>query len=545
MFMRDDVSLTYGVVRSRRLLRVAAMLFIALVVCFCLAFVFAQRRRAVETARRSRTVGARRTTDLRAGADLQRAIDEARPGDTITLEAGASFTGTFTLPNKGASVEWITIRTSTPDSALAPSERVAPSDSPLMPKLLSPGGDAALKTAPGAHHYRIIGIEIRTTNAEALVYDLVKLGDGSSAQNTLDKVPHHLTLDRCLITAFPTQTLKRGVALNSAETTITNSYIAGFKSSEQDSQAVGGWNGPGPFHIVNNYIEGAGENLMFGGGPPSIPNLVPSDIEVRRNHLFKPLAWRRGEKGFAGVRWSVKNVFELKSARRVVFEGNVLENCWGEVNSGYGTINLTVRGDSGPQATIEDVVVTNNVVMHAPNGLNILGKDTYQPSQRGRGVRIINNLFVDIDGRRWGGDGEFIKMSDMSDVTVDHNTVLHTGNVISAYGPASAGFVFTNNLLAHNAYGIIGQNHAPGSDTLRVFTPGAIVRRNLIAGANAAGYPPDNFYPSKLLKTVFTNAAGGDYSLAASEYKLKATDRKDVGCDIEAVNVATAGVVRR
>src|SRR5437588_949835 len=285
--MRDGVREAEEVFGSRRLTKVVGLVFVALVVCFCLAFVFAQRRRTVAPPQGSSTASAPRTTTVRAGASLQKTLDEARPGDTIVLEAGASFTGPFTLPNKGTSAEWITIRTSTPDSALAPTTgRISPADAPLLPKLLSAGfGEAALQTAPGAHHYRLIGLEIRPSNPAALIYDLVKLGDGSSAQNTLDKVPHHLQLDRCLITAFPNQTLKRGVSLQSADTDITGCYIAGFKSTEQDSQAVGGWNGPGPFHIVNNYMEAAGENLMFGGGPPSIPDLVPSNIEVRRNYL--------------------------------------------------------------------------------------------------------------------------------------------------------------------------------------------------------------------------------------------------------------------
>src|SRR5436305_7722372 len=481
--MRDGVREAEEVFGSRRLTKVVGLVFVALVVCFCLAFVFAQRRRTVAPPQGSSAASARRTTTVRAGARLQKTLDEARPGDTIMLEAGASFTGPFTLPNKGASAEWITVRTSAPASTLAPTERVAPTDAPHMPKLLSPGGgEPALQTAPGAHHYRLIGLEIRPSNPAALIYDLVKLGDGSSAQNTLDKVPHHLQLDRCLITAFPNQTLKRGVSLQSADTDITGCYIAGFKSAEQDSQGVGGWNGPGPFRVINNYLEAAGENLMFGGGPPSIPDLVPSNIEVRRNYLFKPLAWRQGEPSYAGTRWSVKNIFELKSARHVVFEGNVLENCWGDVNWGYGAINLTVRGDSGPQATIEDVTVANNVMRHTPNGFNILGKDTYQPSQHGRGVRIFNNVFTDVDGSRWGGEGEFIKLSDMPDVTVDHNTVLHTGSDVLVYGPASAGFVFTNNLLRHKSYGIIGPNQTPGQGTLAAYLPDALLRRNLIAG---------------------------------------------------------------
>ncbi|HYH84250.1 MAG TPA: hypothetical protein VEX60_02140 [Pyrinomonadaceae bacterium] len=545
--MRDGVREMGDVGRSRRLAKVAWPLLIVLLVCSGLALVFAQRRRTVTPPAGNSAAGPR-AINVRAGGSLQRALEEARPGDTIVLEAGASFTGPFTLPNKGASNEWITLRSSAPDSAMpAESERVTPSAAPLLPKLLSPGdGEAALQTASGAHHYRLVGLEIRTATADALVYDLVKLGDASPAQNSLDKVPHHLVLDRCLITAFPKQTLKRGIALNSAETTVVNSHVAGFKSAEQDSQAIGGWNGPGPFRIVNNYIEAAGENLLFGGATPAIRGLVPSDIEIRRNHFFKPLSWRRGEPSYAGARWSVKNILELKSARRVVIEANVLENCWGDVSSGYGTINLTVRGDSGPQATIEDVLIQNNIVAHAPNGLNILGRDTSQPSGRGRGVRVVNNLFVDIDGKRWGGDGEFLKLSDMPGVVVDHNTVLHTGNVLTIYGPASEGLVFTNNLLPHNSYGLIGQDRASGTDTLRAYAPGAIVRRNLIAGADARAYPSDNFYPTKLAKMDLADLAGGDYSLApGSAYRGKATDGRDVGCDFRMLNEATAGVVRR
>jgi uncharacterized protein (TIGR03437 family) len=483
------------------------------------------------------------TLTVSAGGDLQKAINEAIPGDTILLEAGASFTGPFTLPNKGVSSEWITIRTSTPDSSLpSSSTRISPTDAPLLAKLLSPGlTQPALQTAAGAHHYRLIGLEIRPTTADALVYDLVKLGDGSSAQNSLEKVPHHLILDRCLITAFPTQTLKRGVSLNSSETWIINCYIAGFKSAEQDSQAVSGYNGPGPFHIINNYLEGAGENLMFGGATPWIAGLVPSDIEIKGNYLYKPLTWRVGEAGYGGVRWSVKNLFELKSARRVVFEGNVLENCWGDVFEGYGAISLTVRGDSGVQATLEDVTIRNNVMRHTPNGINILGKDTYDPSGQGRGLKIENNLFLDIDGGRWKGDGEFIKISGMPEVVVNHNTVMQSGNIMTVYGGQSTGLVLTNNILKHNSYGIIGQNQAPGSGTINTFFPGADIRRNVMVKADPHDYPSDNFFPTSLDQVIFNSPSADDYSLASvSPYKGQSTDSKDVGFDPTALKTASS-----
>jgi hypothetical protein len=40
-----------------------------------------------------------------------------------------------------------------------------------------------------------------------------------------------------------------------------------------------------------------------------------------RNHLFKPLSWKIGHPTYAGTPWSVKNILELKNARRVLAEG--------------------------------------------------------------------------------------------------------------------------------------------------------------------------------------------------------------------------------
>src|SRR5438477_7384724 len=116
--------------------------------------------------------------------------------------------------------------------------------------------------------------------------------------------------------------------MNSRETAVIDSYLSDFKQIGADSQAVAGWNGTGPFKIANSYLEAAGENVMFGGADPAIRDLVPADIEIRQNHLAKPLRWRAGHEGFDGVDWSVKNLFELENARRVLVEDNLLEYNW-------------------------------------------------------------------------------------------------------------------------------------------------------------------------------------------------------------------------
>jgi hypothetical protein len=48
-----------------------------------------------------------------AGGNLQAAINAAQPGDTIELEAGAMFSGNFTLPRK-STAGWIHIQTIPP-----------------------------------------------------------------------------------------------------------------------------------------------------------------------------------------------------------------------------------------------------------------------------------------------------------------------------------------------------------------------------------------------------------------------------------------------
>src|SRR2546421_322807 len=324
--------------------------------------------------------------NVHAGDNLQTAIDNASLGDTLILDAGATFNGPIILRANKTGSGYITIESSALASLPDAIHRVSPDYAGYMPNIVAAvSGQPALQTEAGASHYKLIGIAFRPASpASDFVSNLIQLG--SPGQTQLSDVPYDLILDRCLITAYPnasSQNLKRGVELDSSDTTIANCYIAGFKSTHQDAQAVAGINGPGPFHIINNYLEATGENLMFGGGPPAISGLVPSNIEIRGNYLYKQPSWRPGS-------WVVKNLFELKSARRVLFEGNTLENCWRDNNvddSGYGAINLTASpSDSGAWAAVEDVTIRNNEMRHTQNVFNILGNPAY--NQSGLGVTI-------------------------------------------------------------------------------------------------------------------------------------------------------------
>jgi len=295
-----------------------------------------------------------------SGPELQNAIVNAQPGDTILLARGVVYTGNFTLTNKGSSTNstaMITIRTSGDDGLAADGRTVTPQMAPQLAKIQSPNNLPAILTAPGAHHWRLVLVEVLGNG----LGDLIALGDGG--ETSLARVPHHLVLDRVYAHGDPALGQKRGISLNSASTTITGSYISDIKAAGQDSQAICGWNGPGPFIITNNYLEAAGENLLFGGADPAIPNLVPSDIMISGNLVSKPIAWR-------SQNWSVKNLFELKNARRVYAAGNVFENNWEGGQNGYAVL-FTVRNQDGrcPWCQVDHVTFVGNVVRHASAGI--------------------------------------------------------------------------------------------------------------------------------------------------------------------------------
>jgi hypothetical protein len=504
------------------------------------------------------------TLTVHQGGDFQAALNAARAGDTITLEPGAVFTGPFTLPAKRGAA-WIVVRTGTPDSSLpAPGQRIDPSYASVLPKLVAAADTPVLSTEPGAHHYRFIGIEIHPVTdgavsgrqmaravrnlikgeeiTQALRYSnqtLVQLG--ANRQRDV-QVPHHLIFDRCYLHGGE-RGARRGIALNSSHTAVIDSYLSDFKTVGEDSQALAGWNGPGPFKIVNNYLEGAGENLMFGGGTPSIPGLVPSDIEIRANHFSKPLSWKIGEADYAGTPWTVKNLFELKNARRVVVSGNLFEHSWLHAQDGFAVL-FTVRteDDAAPWAAVEDVRFEHNVVRRSASGINIMGIDDGSRAGNGRARRITisNNLFEEIGAARWGGKGRLFQLLDgTEDVAITHNTAFQTDAIIFGERSPHRRFIFSDNIVAHNDYGIIGSGFGPGHPTLERFFPKAVVQRNVMVKGNPDLYPGGNFFPGSFEEVGFVDHAGGDYRLrAGSQYSRLEATGADIGADFDALKLA-------
>ena len=459
------------------------------------------------------------TISLDAGGNLQTALNTAQPGDLITLAAGATYTGSFTLPVKPGS-RYITVQTvgfSTP-GRLTPSGALA--------KIVTPSTEPAVSAAPRAHHFRFIGVELYATGS---IDTLVLLG--SSSETNVAKQPDHIIFDRCYIHGDANAGGKRGVSFQGSHLAVIDSYLSDWKGEGYDTQAICGWNGPGPFKIANNYLEGAGENVMFGGADTVKTNLTPSDIEIRNNTFFKPLSWKLGDPSYAGVQWSVKNLLELKHAQRVLIENNVFENCWTQAQNGTAIV-LTPRNQQGtnPWAVVQDITFRRNTVRYVEEGMRILGHDSPDVSLTTKRVLFENNLWQHI-GRPADTSWVYAILSGVEDLTINHETAdQQASSIIFAAGsPKNLRFTFTNNIGRHNLYGIIGDNVGVGNAAIAYYFPGADIRRNILIGADPAYYPADNFFPATIAAVGFENYPTNLRLASTSPYYNQGTDGTSPG----------------
>jgi hypothetical protein len=526
------------------------------------------------------------TISVNAGGDLQAALDSAQCGDTIALQAGASFSGYFIVPAKSCDdAHWIIVRTDAPDSALPPEgSRInpcyagvaslpgrpafsCPSVNNVMAKIVFEGiGDQPLGIANGANHYRFLGLEITRTSPGQVIYDLVSM-QGTAA---------YLVFDRDWLHGTAHDETTRGIGLSgSTYVSVVDSYFSDFHcvaltGACGDSQAISGGlgNNPmGPYKIVDNYLEASGENLMFGGGEAT---QVPQDIEIRLNHLYKPMIWMRGQAGFVGGSngnpFIVKNHIELKNGVRMLFEGNVLENTWGGFTQAGNTILLTPKNQGGNCAvcTVHDITIRYSTTSHMGGGI-VIGDGASDSGALSAGAwnESIHDVVIDdVDATAYNGYGHLLQETNANpqtpihDVVINHITGLTTGSYgmlvvgADATNPKMANFSWTNNILAAGS-GLLSTGggsancaSAPGGATAifgNCFQPYAFNHNVLIAAYG--NWPAGNFEPPSAASVGFVDLAQGNYQLQpSSPYKAAGSDGMDLGADVATLTTMIAGV---
>jgi len=456
---------------------------------------------------------------VKQGDNLQDAINSAGCGDTLQLQAGSVFQGLFKLPNKSCDdAHWIILRTASPDKSLpAEGTRLTPcyagvASLPARPdyhcatpqnvmakiEFAGKGGNGPILLLAGANHYRFVGLEITRTDSPASVVALASVDQGGTA--------HHVIFDRVWVHGTAQSETRRGIALSwMTFAAVVDSYFTDFHciarsgacTDAQTMSAGGGDNPEGPFKVENNFLEASGENIMFGGRPAKT---TPTDIEIRRNHLFKPMIWMPGQPGFVGgvdgQPFIVKNHFELKNASRVLFEDNLLENCWGGFSQTGFSILLTPKSQSNgcPTCLVTDITIRYVKIVNVASVFQIANtREQGGPTQAGERYSIHDVLADGVRGKEYQGFGLFAMILSISpvlrNVQIEHVTSStvprYIFSIVASNPEKMSNFTFTNNIVASD---------------------------QLIEVGNAGGGPdncamhPDRLGPAMVLKNCFDNS---------------------------------------
>ncbi len=541
-----------------------------------------------------------KTIVVSAGGDLQSAMDSASCGDTIQLQAGATYSGLYKVPAKSCDAQhWIIVRTSAVSSLPPEGTRVTPcyagvsslpgrpsfncsSPQNVLAKVVynSVAGSGPIQFVGGANYYRFIGLEITRPTGTGYVGSLVMAESGVTADQ--------LIFDRCWIHGTAQDETTTGVAMAGfTNTAVINSFMTDFHCTSKvgsctDAHDIGGGTGSnpgGPYEISNNFLEASGENVLFGGGSATY---TPADIHIAQNHFYKPMTWMSGQPGFVGGTggnpFVVKNHLELKNAQRVLAENNIFENSWGGFSQDGFSILLTPKNQSQGSSNVcsicevTDVTIRYSTISHVGAGLQICDvlSDSGGAALAGERYSIHDITIDDISASKYKGGGGFIEYgsgwttTSLNSVTINHVTAFPdpTSHVISLYNlttnPTMWGFTFTNNIVNVPKFpvwnGLGSKSSCSASDvpvtSLKACFTSYTFANNALANSPSA-YPPsswpaDNFFPSSDTAIQFVNynnGNGGNYALLpTSPYKNAGTDGKDLGADIAGIEAALAGV---
>lgn len=465
-----------------------------------------------------------RTIAVNAGDDLQAALNSAQFGDEVVLQAGAVFTGGYSLPKKTGS-GWIVVRTA--GTPTTPGVRVLPSTSAGFAKIQANTSAPPLRTAynvAAVSGWRVVNVELRPassldTSVNPLFY-VVHINH-EDLPNTLANQHRDVILDRCYIHGNGKQCVW-GVRMEAQDSALIDCYVSGIAASGFESKAWGSIHGNGPLLARNNHLESHSINVLLG--PATGATIQPEDVQIIGNHLYKRPSWRTG--GPAGV----KNWFEKKSCARLEFRENYCENNWADGQVGWGVV-LNVNG-YGANLPGNDTYIAHNVFAKSTGMFTFQGVLDAQPGippmER---TCVYGNLMLDIDdfrdpvavARRYA----FNLQSFNHDLILAYNSAPQFGADLDVGGfallsrsstaPESRGIRLTmhGNLGRLDTYGVFGIDNVSGfgENGLTNYADQWQGAGNVLEGADATNYPTAFYRPSSLTGADYIDTAGGNFEL--------------------------------
>jgi hypothetical protein len=377
-----------------------------------------------------------------------------------------------------------------------------------------------------------------------------------------------------------TYDVREGIQGNVTNLAVIDSYISDIHQGYADSQAIIAYFTPGPIKIVDNFLSATTEDVMIGGGGGADNPYIPSDIEIRRNHFFKPTAWDSCGAGGTlasgelqpngvpcppglGYQWVEKNNLEFKSGQRVLIKGNVMENTWVSAQVGYSVL-LTIRTNDGAArvSVVDDITIESNILTNVYDGFSTLEHDDgcvapacTTPGETKR-IKMDNNLVLLAPANNPHGTG-FQVAFDLTDVVFQHNTVLKMDGSKCYFSlqfngkrgtpwpppvPWTHNLWVLDNVLCRQPSGDMGGQGTTGL-TYYMGDPAPLDKRflgNVIyvpPGDATHPFPPKNSLQTKI---AYADPAAANYQLVSPNW-TQTSDKLPAGVDMTALDAATAG----
>src|SRR6185503_14708634 len=164
------------------------------------------------------------------------AITNSAGGDTITLTAGQTYTGPFTL--KSGLTSTVTIRSSAHASLPANGTRVTSSDRSNMAIIVCGNfnNDPCFSTSGNdADNWRLTGLDLRQASGVTQDAGMIVIGD--AAETTSANTSNNIELDHNWLEATEANAA-RGLFLNGRNINVHDNHISGFRRAGLESQAI-------------------------------------------------------------------------------------------------------------------------------------------------------------------------------------------------------------------------------------------------------------------------------------------------------------------
>jgi hypothetical protein len=256
-------------------------------------------------------------------------------------------------------------------------------------RAVAAGEVEAIQFQENARRYRFVGIEAThapVPDPHPPGWDQPSYIQGSYNALIYTRMTNDSILfDRCDIHGqdYPGR-LARGVSLYGSNVGVIHSRIYNVNrwmgtasaGAFRESVAVA-IVGPGPGLLENNFLEAIGMTVFF---PDLSQNMQPpADYVISRNYFSHSERYLFGSPlNVPNKNYMNRQILELKSAQRVLVEGNVFDGNWNDVTQG-AMILLTPRSTSVAPAKVIDRIEDGTVILASRPVTNLA--DPHAPEQ--------------------------------------------------------------------------------------------------------------------------------------------------------------------